>query len=85
MLIDPRHELLDDLDNSKTRVINKPSYIVICGGPVSVLAGLESCSARNLFLHHLSAAHPDLANKHRLPEEFVEWNHDGILCLAIQK
>lgn len=77
-MIDPRIELLADLDNSKARVINPPGYIVVCGGPTDISPGQECCSARNLFLAQLAAIHPELASRQLLPEQIKEWNHYGV-------
>lgn len=77
-MIDPRAELLADLDNSKARVINPPGYIVVCGGPTDISPGQECISARNVFLTQLAITSPELARRQLLPEQIKEWNHYGV-------
>jgi len=73
-MIDPRIELLADLDNSQARVVNPPAYIVVCGGPTEGSSGPYD-SARKRFLTFLAVKHADLDALHLLPEQIKEWNH----------
>lgn len=77
-MADPRLELLEDLDNSKSRLIDSPRHIVVCGGEISVQSGREYVSARNRFLTVTAASYSSLSRDVLLPEEIKEWNHDAV-------
>jgi hypothetical protein len=69
----PLEAFSSSLDLDASKVINSPSLIFLCGGPIPAKAGADP-SLRALFYQRLKDNHPDLFKKVLLAEEANKWS-----------
>lgn len=72
----PLEAFASSLDLDASKVINSPSLIFLCGGPVDTKLGADP-SLRTLFNQRLKENHPDLFKRVLLAEEANEWVRIG--------
>lgn len=77
--MDVREEFANALQLEELRVVNFPSLIFLCGGPVEKKKSVPPfLSARHLILSEIRSKHPDLKPNVRLAEELTDWFRGGL-------
>lgn len=71
-MIHPLREVASLLNLDASKVVDSPSLILLCGGPVNTKCGRDP-SLRALFYEQLKQTHPDFFRRVLLAEDATSW------------
>ena len=75
-MTNPLEAFASSLDLNASRVLNSPSLIFLCGGPLTQETG-DDPSARAIFYQRLKEEHQDLFKRVLLAEHANKWSRIG--------